>query len=77
MKRPSAQKLLLFGALSVGYGCIATVTVAMVAIGKCSMQPDVAETCNVTPVYLTIGAVVALYFGLALAFFRHRISGVD
>jgi hypothetical protein len=63
--------------LSPVYGCLAAPAVAMMAIRTCSMQPDVAAMCDATLVYLTALAMVVLYFALAFAFFRHRISGVD
>ena len=77
MKKRSGRKLMLFVTLSVVYGAIAAFAIVLMAIRTCSMQPDVAAMCDTTPIWVTIGILAFVYVGLAVVFFRKKISGVD
>ena len=73
----SGRKALLFFVLSAGYACLVVFVVMITAIRTCSMQSDVAEQCDATPVVLVFGFLGVVYLAGAIWFFRHRISGVD
>jgi hypothetical protein len=77
VKFANRRKLLLFGVLSVAYGCFAAVVIVMTAIRTCSMQSDVAADCDPTTINLAVVALVGAYVALAVLFFKRRISGVD
>lgn len=73
----TGRKALLFGVISAGYACLVAIVVVITAIRTCSMQPDVAEQCEATPVVVVFSFLGAAYLAGAIWFFRHRISGVD
>ena len=77
MTKPRSRKLLLFAVLTVGYGLIWFTAVLLTSIGVCSMQPDVAATCDPWPIYVVALILIVPYLWLATRFFQSRISGVD
>ncbi|AQR73153.1 hypothetical protein [Sphingomonas sp. LM7] len=77
MIKPSPRKLLLFAVLSIGYGIVWVTAVLLTSIRVCSIQPDVAVSCDPTPVYVVALVLLLPYAWLAIRFFQSRISGVD
>ena len=77
MKKVSGRKMFVFAILSVVYATLAAFVLTMAAIHVCSMQPDVAATCDPTPINIVLALLAVTYLGLAVIFFRSRISGVD
>jgi hypothetical protein len=77
VKKPSGRKLVLFVTGSAVYGAIAAFAVVVMAIRTCSMQPDVAATCDTTPILVTTAILGLAYLGLTVLFFGKKISGVD
>jgi len=69
--------MVLFVIVSVVYACFAGLIVALSSIRTCSIQPDIAASCDAIPVVIVTGVLAVLYLILSVWFFRAKVNGVD
>jgi uncharacterized membrane protein len=77
MRGVRGQRLVRFALFTVTYAGAAALVLLFMAIGICSMQPDVAATCDTTPIDLIFLGLAVIYLACAFVFFRRKASGVD
>jgi len=77
VKLPSRRRALLLGVFTLLYAGLAMFVVALSGVATCSMQPDIAAGCDVTPIVLVILFLAFLYVILAVRFLRAKLDGVD
>ena len=77
MSKPSAMKIGLFVVLSIAYWLIAMIVILLAALGNCGMGPDASADCNGISPAITGVLSLLIFAGLAFAYFKTRLSGVD
>jgi hypothetical protein len=71
------MKIGLFVVLSIAYWLIAMIVILLAALGNCGMGPDAPADCDGISPAITGVLSLLIFAGLAFAYFKARLSGVD